>query len=364
VTNISPQECPKPSRSSRELRLFIFAKQFLRGLVALTLVFSAAATIHAQSAGEFVGRIEGYDFTVENPSGAPLPRGEPPVLLSSGNRLIVRAGQARILLEGGGDILICGAAQLQVLKAQGAITIALDYGTLRVHEKKTDPVSVFTPLVLATTVSIGGGERDATVGLEQSGEMCIRAKSGAVRVGQQLSGESLLVPQFGGLTLSGGQINAVSASAPGCTCEADAAKLSPSRPAATRPSIDVKVSIGDPLPHLSHAPLITNPLPGASSSTVVGAPPDVNEPALSVIVPTFVYNASNPDPPEDAAVEMITLVRSVRVREDTMIHGTVEPKGSVAIVPAEKKTSDSSEDHPGVLERIGGFFRRLFGGSH
>jgi hypothetical protein len=192
---------------------------------ALALVFFGAVGTRAQTTREFVGRVEGHDFVVENSIGEPVPAGEQANLLSSGNRLVVRSGQARILLEGGGDILICGAAQLDLLKSQGSITIALDHGTLHVHVKKSDPVSVFTPLVLATTVAIGGGERDVTVGLEQSGQMCIRAISGAVRVGQQLSGESLLVPQFGGLTLSGAQINAVSASAPGCTCEADAARL-------------------------------------------------------------------------------------------------------------------------------------------
>ena len=155
----------------------------------LALVLSAAPEIRAQAIRESVGHVEGHDFVVENSLGEPLPPGELSELLSSGNRLVVRSGQARILLEGGGEILICGAAQLDVLKAQGAITVALDHGTVRVHVKNSDPVSVFTPLVLATTVSIGGGERDVTVGLEQSGQMCIRAKSGAVRVGQQLSGK-------------------------------------------------------------------------------------------------------------------------------------------------------------------------------
>lgn len=348
----------------RESQFLNFAKQFLRGLVTLVLAFLslAAPTLRAQITGEFVGRVEGYDFVIEDPSGIPVPRGDLSELLSSGNHLIVRSGQARILLDGGGDILICGAAQLQVLKSQGAITIALDFGTIRVHEKKTDPISVFTPLVLATTVAVGGGERDATVGLEQSGQMCIRAKSGAVRVGQQLSGENLLVPQFGGLTLSGGQVNAVSASAPGCTCEADSAKLAPPRPNIIQPSRDTITAV-DVLPDMSHLPQVSSPVRQPPSSANVGAPPEVNERALSIVMPPLVFNASNPDPPEDPAVEMIALVRSVRVRQDATIRGTVEPKGNSVVVPAGKKTSDGGADHPGVFARIGGFFRRLFGGS-
>jgi hypothetical protein len=335
----------------------------LSAIATLAFLSSVAPALRAQTTGEFVGRVEGHDFVVEDPSGIPVPRGEMSELLSSGNRLIVRSGQARILLEGGGDVLICGAAQLQVLKSQGAITIALDYGTLRVHEKKTDPVSVFTPLVVATTVAVGGGERDATVGLEQSGQMCIRAKSGAIRVGQQLSGENLLVPQFGGLTLSGGQVNAVSASAPGCTCEADSAKLAPPRPNVIQPARETTEAVMT-LPDMSHFPQVSSPLRQSPSSANVGAPPEVNARALSIIMPPLVFNSSNPNPPEEPAVEMVALVRSVRVREDTIIRGTVEPKGNSVIVPAEKKTSDSGGHHSGVLARIGGFFRRLFGGSH
>jgi len=344
-------------------RNFCQIRSTLRAIATLTFLSVIAPALRAQITGEFVGRVEGHDFVVEDPSGTPVPRGDLSELLSSGNHLLVRSGQARILLDGGGDILICGAAQLQVLKSQGSITVALDYGTIRVHEKKTDPISVFTPLVVATTVAVGGGERDATVGLEQSGQMCIRAKSGAVRVGQQLSGENLLVPQFGGLTLSGGQVNAVSASAPGCTCEADSARLSPSRPNVNQPSRET-ITVVDVLPDVSHFPQVSSPVRQSPSSANVGAPPEVSERVLRINMPPLVFNSSNPDPPEEPAVEMITLVRSVRVREDAVIRGTVEPKGNAAIVPAEKKTSARSADHSGVLARIGGFFRRLFGGSH
>ena len=345
------------ARNSWQIRSTLIA------IATLAFLSVVAPALRAQTTHEFVGRVEGRDFVVEDPSGIPVPRGDLSELVSSGNHLIVRSGQARILLESGGDILICGAAQLQVLKSHGAITIALDYGTIRVHEKKTDPISVFTPLVLATTVAVGGGERDATVGLEQSGQMCIRAKSGAVRVGQQLSGENLLVPQFGGLTLSGGQVNAVSSSAPGCTCEADSARLSPARPGVIQPSRETTEAVMA-APDMSHFPQVSSPLRQSLSSASVGAPPEVNERVLSIVMPPLVFNSSNPDPPEEPAVEMIALVRSVRVREDTTMRGTVEPKGNAAIISAEKKTSDSGRDHSGVLARIGGFFRRLFGVSH
>jgi hypothetical protein len=332
-------------------------------IFALAFAFSAAPGIRGQGTRELVGHVEGHDFVVENSLGEPMPPGELSEFLSSGNRLVVRSGQARILLDGGGEILICGAAQLDILKAQGAITIALDHGTVRVHVKKSDPVSIFTPLVLATTVAIGGGERDVTVGLEQSGQMCIRAKSGAVRVGQQLSGENLLVPQFGGLTLSGAQINAVSASAPGCTCEADATRLAPPRAIMNQAAPGENIAIVNSQPTFNKAQ-IAAPLAQASSSVDAGTPPVLDESALSVLMPPLVFSASNPDEPSDPALETVALARSVRVRDDTIIRGTVEPKGNYTNVPPPRKTSDgNSAEHSGVFSRIGGFFRKLFGGS-
>jgi hypothetical protein len=361
VKNISLQECPMAPPDTHILRTI--SARFVGTTFALALVFSAASEIRAQATREFVGRVEGHDFVVENSLGQPLPPGELSELLSSGNRLVVRSGQARILLDGGGEILICGAAQLDILKAQGAITIALDHGTVRVHVKKADPVSVFTPLVLATTVAIGGGERDVTVGLEQSGQMCIRAKSGAVRVGQQLSGENLLVPQFGGLTLSGAQVNAVSASAPGCTCEADAARLAPPRANVTQVPPTANNIPSEPAIQSIQGSQISSPVHPSQLSANI-ADPALYESALTVVMPPLVFNASSPDESSDPALETVALARSIRVRDDTIIRGTVEPKGNYANVPTPKKTSDSnSTDHPGVFSRISGFFRKLFGGS-
>jgi hypothetical protein len=193
--------------------------------------------------------------------------------------------------------------------------------------------------------------------------MCIRAISGAVRVGQQLSGESLLVPQFGGLTLSGAQINAVSASAPGCTCEADAARLAPPRVNVTQQIPGANVAVGDVLPRFD-TQQISSPVQQALLATDVSTPPVIDESAVSILMPPLVFNAMNPDEPTDPALETVALARAVRVRDDTIVRGTVEPKGNTANIPAAKKISDGNNaDRPGVFAKIGGFFRKLFGGS-
>src|SRR5207244_7706186 len=54
------------------------------------------------------------------------------------------------------------------------------------------PLTIYTPLIQAQTVAIGNGPRDALVGFDSSGAMCIRANLGAIRVEQQLTGQSVI----------------------------------------------------------------------------------------------------------------------------------------------------------------------------
>src|SRR5579862_9175094 len=161
-----------PGVNNRILGAFsIFALLVLAGICPQRL--------DAQAPAQIVGRVEGRDFIVEDASGAPsagqLPGSVASASLASGSHLDVRSGQARILLDGGGEIVICGAARLQLLKAQGALTVALDYGTLHVNVAGSEPIAIFTPLVLATPVSIGAGARETTIGLESTGQMCLRS---------------------------------------------------------------------------------------------------------------------------------------------------------------------------------------------
>src|SRR5580704_7797319 len=142
--------------------------RFIAVLAVVVLALIAPAHLGAQISPEVVGRVEGQDFTVEAQPGLPLPSNASSGVLTSGSRLIVRAGEARISLSGGGEIIICGAARLQLLKSQGALTVALDYGTLRIRVDDAESLSIFTPQVTATPIAIGGGARETTIGLEQN----------------------------------------------------------------------------------------------------------------------------------------------------------------------------------------------------
>jgi hypothetical protein len=339
----------------------------------LFLALAIAAPIHffgAQLPQEIVGNIEGLDFTIEPPPGAPPSTGEAERQLVSGSRIIVRSGQARIVLQDGSEILICGAARLQLLKASGAITIALDYGTLRMHAESATPLAVYTPQVIATTIAIGPA-RDATISLDEDGRMCIRAALGAVRVQQQFGDQTLLVPQFGALSLVGSQIMPVSASAPGCTCNLDAAKLYP-------PHVEISVgalgrpgsNTGSQPPATPSARNSTAPPPNTSpirngGDTNVSVPPVVEEPVYKVLMPALRFDASEPEPLPDPGADTIMLVRTAVVHGEVLYRGSVVPGKNHAtklLAAQANPVSASQSARPGLMARIGGFFRKLFGG--
>jgi hypothetical protein len=336
------------------------ARWLLCGAFLALAMSSPLHSFAAQLSPEFIGRIEGLDFTVEPPPGSPPIAGEATNQLTSGSRVVVRSGQARIVLHEGDEILICGAARLQLLMANGSLTIALDFGTLRMYVASTAPVAVFTPQVIATTVAIGGA-RDATIGLDKDGRMCIRAGLGAVRVQQQFGDQTLLVPQYGALSLSGAQVSPVATFASGCTCNLEAAKLYP-------PHLEVTVGAIGPPAKSARGSQVPSPTAtaskGGSQANVV--PPSVSEPVYKVLMPPLRFDASSPDALSDPSAETILLVRTV------VVHGEVVYRGSVAAGKSNQKklvttqvntNSDPPPSQPGVFSRIGGFFRRLFGGK-
>jgi hypothetical protein len=345
------------------------------GLSAMLL--AAPTRVRAQINPEIIGRVEGVDFTIEAPQGMPAAGGDAAGILASGNRLIVRSGNARVSLKSGGEIIICGAARLQLLKSQNALTIALDYGTLRVRVEGAESVAIFTPLVTATPISIGGGVRETAIGLDQKGQMCLRALSGAARISQQLSGESVLVPQYGGLSLSGGQLNPVAAEAPGCTCELDTSKPFLQRPAATHDATKAPAPLATKSPaQVSPAPAEEKPpaapkqnaivappvaAPSTGSSDSAGTAPPAAEPIYKVQMPAFTFNASDPGPQPEPSPETMILVRSVHAKEDTIFQGTVEPMGTREASASAVQGTGAETPHSGILARIGGFFRRMFG---
>jgi hypothetical protein len=322
-------------------------------LAFLTLLCLAPALLHAQAAPETVGRIEGDDIAVKGAVSVEFVNGQNTTMLGSGSDVTVRSGQARIVLVEGGEIGICGPAHFSLLKSGGAITLALDYG--RVHARLEDAVglAVFTPLIVATPIAIAGG-RDATVGLEASGAMCVLAARGAVRVEQQLTGQSLLVPQSGEIQIADGQLETLRGGVGTCQCEILSARAERSRRPAEL-SVPLRASAG-------HPPAQKRDLADAPEPPRI---PADEEPIYKVFMPPLTFNAAAPEPPPDPSPESIVLAREVRVRPSIIFRGHVEaatlppatpPPGLAAT--GRQDASPKPKKERGLVARIVNFFKR------
>jgi len=190
-------------------------------------LFAAAAAHPDEPGTDSVGVIDGAAIAVTGPMRVEAVHGQVKTILRSGSDVRVKSGTARIDLVEGGQITICGPAHFSVLKSGGSLTVALDSGTIHAHVEHEPVLTIYTPQIQVQTVAIGDGPQDALVGFDNPGAMCIRANRGAVRLEQQLTGQSILVPQAGDVLLLNGQLDSLRTSAGRCSCEAQVAKASP-----------------------------------------------------------------------------------------------------------------------------------------
>lgn len=333
--------------------------------VVLLGVIAALSIRHAHiSAQDFpvvVGRIEGDDIQVvtTTPSGTETDAG--PTVVASGSDVTLRSGHALLLLNAGGEISICGPAHFKLIRSSGAVTLALDYGRVHPMMQTSDAFTIYTPTIVATPIAISGGLRDMTVGLDQSGEMCVLTARGALRVEPQFSAQSLIVPQGGTVSFSGGQIDSLQADTAACSCDFPRAHMETPRPPLTPHSQSVQDfgALPAPLPSQHKKTDNSPPTPSASAG----------EPVYTVLMPPLSFNANSPEPPPAPAPETILLVREVRLRPSAVFRGHVNPAASPAAeqpaTPAARAPSDDRppESQPGFLDRVKTFFRRLTSSS-
>jgi len=230
-------------RTSCRRIIFVLAN----ALLASALILLSASTLRAQQgAANVIGRVEGNDISVEGGAGAAslgngaVANGGNGQLssfsVSNGSVVTVHVGQARMALAAGGQIDICGPAKFTVLESGGAITLALNFGRMRVQIPATTALRIYTPTIVATPLDIGGAVRDITVGLDLNNSMCVLSTSGAIRLEQQFSGEGLIVPQAGEFFLAGGNLVPVAGAPGSCECTAFVAKAAaPPLPAPSQP---------------------------------------------------------------------------------------------------------------------------------
>jgi hypothetical protein len=315
----------------------------------------APAVFPDEPASDAVGAIDGEAIGVTGPMSVDVVHGQVKTILRSGSDVRVKVGQARIELVDGGSLTICGPAHFSVLKAGKSLTVALDTGTIRAQMDTGLAITFYTPQIQARPVAIGNGPQDALVGLETSGSMCVRAIKGAVRVEQQLTGQSLLVPQSGDISLANGQLESLKSSTGHCTCD----WLGTSRPS----------TVATDISNLATAEDIKKRAQESKPSAPPAAPPqEKQEPIYQVFMPPLRYDATSKVQSEYDP-KLIVLVRRVRVRPTLVLQGRVAGDAAVtkpatpAAVEMPKTPSAAKPATQSTWERVRSFFHRLWSPS-
>jgi hypothetical protein len=316
---------------------------------ALSRAFFAGTAARADNPpGDAIGVIEGEAISVEGPMTVEVVHGQVKTTLRS-----VKAGQARIDLVEGGQIIICGPAHFSMLKAGGAITLALDSGTIHAQIDSEVSLNVYTAQIQAHPISIGNGPEDVLVGLDSAGAMCIRANKGAVRVEQQLTGQIVLVPQSGDVSLTNGQIESLRTASGHCVCTLQTA-MKP-------------MTAGTEISQLATKDDIKKKAAETRSSAPQenGAQPE--EPVYQVFMPPLQYDAKA-KVQADFDPNLIILVRRVRVRPTLIFQGRVEGDPIVAHAggPTPAIKPALTPQKPAELStwsRVKTYFRKLWSPS-
>jgi hypothetical protein len=382
---------------------------------ALSITALTAALFHAlptaAAAGtdnppdDAVGTIEGEAIALQGPMTVEVVHGQVKTVLRSGNDIRVKTGQARMELVEGGKIAICGPAHLSVLKSGGSLTVALDSGVIRVHIDKQPAITIYTAQIQAKPMSIGEGPEDALIGFDAPGVMCVRATSGAIRLEQQLTGQSVIVPQGGDILLNNGALEGLQNTGGHCACEMQWAKNDPPPPEISRIATteeirqrdaEAKKASSAPAPATTPAPApekmaAAEKAPASEKPaeaerqpvTAENAPADKSpaersaapkqEPVYQVFMPPLAYDAHAAVQPDNFDPKLIMLVRRVRVRPTLIFQGRVEGEAAVQSVAAVKPTGAKAATpapatqppvpqpkDDSVVNRVRAFLRNLF----
>ncbi len=326
------------------------------GCAAVFAACFAGLVAHADNPPtDAIGVIEGEAITVDGPMSVEVVRGQVKTILRSGSEVHVKAGQARIDLVEGGQIMICGPAHFSMLKAGGAITLALDSGTIHAAIGSEVSLNIYTPQIQAHPISIGNGAEDILVGLDSAGAMCIRANKGAVRIEQQLTGQSVLVPQSGDVTLANGQVESLRPAQGHCAC----AMQSVMKPMTTGTEISQLATKED---LKKKGAEIKSPAPQEDPAQSEQS----DGPVYQVFMPPLHYDAKS-KAQSDFDPNLIILVRRVRVRPTLIFQGRVDGDPVVAqgSGPASVKTPPTPQKptEDSTWSRVKTYFRKLWSPS-
>jgi hypothetical protein len=345
--------------NSSEFRRSVIAPATFAAILCAALI--ATATTRArpdEPPSDTVGVIEGQAINISGPMTVEASHGQIKTVLRSGSDVRVKSGTARIDLIEGGQISICGPAHLSVLKSGSSLTIALDTGSIHVHIEGAPKLTIYTPQIQVQSISIGDGPQDVLVGFESPGAMCIRANRGAIRLEQQLTGQTALIPQSGDVLLLNGQLETLHTSIGHCACDLQATKADPP----PQPEVRQLATTEDPRKKFADAK------PNAPL-TSAELPPAREEPIYQVFMPPLIYDAKAKVQPE-VDPNFIIVVRRVRVRPTLIFQGRVEGEIIAAVTPAPPPTQSSAASSnaakpappatPSFTDRLRTFVRKLW----
>jgi hypothetical protein len=340
----------RPSNRLRNL-LKIFVSLSLAVLAVMSL---RGGKTSAQTFPALIGRIEGDDLEVVTTTPTGVETNAAPTVVASGSDVTLHSGHALLMLNSGGTISVCGPAHFKLVKSAGAVTLALDYGRVHPTLESSDIFTIYTPTIIATPIAISGALRDLTVGLEQDGEMCVLTASGAMRVEPQFSDQSLIVPQGGNVTMSGGQIDSLRGDPSACSCDYPRTTMQRAQPSPTPREIGPLNRPRDP-----------GPIKGDYTPPPLLA---TQEPVYTVIMPALSFDANAPAPPPAPDPQTIMLVREVRLRSSTVYRGRVNPAPARAsitpppgLAPPRPTDDRPAPPPPGFFERVRNYFRKITG---
>src|SRR5271154_5317096 len=218
--------CPRSQFVPKARRVSWSARRVLLGFLAGVILICPLVARAQDSPFGAIGRVEGRDISCEN--------GTPATGVTS------TVGQNIYVSNGTVVIVHCGPAQFTVLLSGDAITLALDFGRVRLELPANTALRIFTPTIIGTPLDIAGGSRDVNVGLSLDDSLCVRATSGAIQLEHQFTGEKLIVPQAGEFFLNAGRLLPV-AGTPG-SCQCTPTTIIPSSPP-NAPSPDYAIAV-------------------------------------------------------------------------------------------------------------------------
>ena len=332
--------------------------------VFLAVLYLPPSARTDQPSYDTVGAIEGEAISVQGPLNIEVVQGRTRTILRSGSDIHVNSGQARIDLVEGGQIAICGPAHFSVLKSVNLLTLALDTGVIHARLERQPALTIYTAQIQAKPFAISDAPQDVLVGFDQAGAMCIRADSGAVRVEQQLTAQSIVVPQAGEVLITNGQFETLRSGVTHCSCELQVTKTLKPTPQQTEVSR---------LPTPEEMQKANTEVAKASPSTPKPAAKD--GPVYQVFMPPLSYDATAKVQRDNFDPQLIVLVRRVRVRPTLIFQGRVTdapalvkntPPAAVAktLETPAPQSQQAQQRNPqtsnSIITRIRAFFRSLF----